>query len=64
MNKTILAHLQSLCGKAEKLHTYKISSYQPISPFCTNKFKKIDEKVVGLNLKNLNESKENTDETL
>lgn len=64
MNKAILAHLTSLCEKAEKLHTHKISTYKPLSPFCTSKVKKIDEKVVGFNLSNLNESKYYTDEKL
>jgi hypothetical protein len=63
MNKAILAHLNNLCEKAEKLHTHKISTYKPLSPFATNKVKKIEEKVLGFKLNNLNESKY-IDETL
>lgn len=43
MNKPILAHLNHLAAKANKSHPDIWVNYKPLSPFKTNKIKRIDE---------------------
>lgn len=45
MNKTVLAHLHNLSEKASKGMTSSWANYKPVSPFKTNKIKRIDEKI-------------------
>lgn len=45
MNKAILSHLNHLAAKADRNNPEIAVNYKPLSPFKTNKIKRIDEQV-------------------
>ena len=45
MNKVILTHLAHLSQKADNQYQPTVLKYKPVSPFCTNKMKKITEQM-------------------
>ena len=56
MNKNILAHLNHLGRKADSILKPVVTTYKPVSPFQTNKVKKINEQkenICGFDLSKL-----------
>jgi hypothetical protein len=52
MKNLFLAHLNSLCEKAEKTHLSQQIFTQPVSPFSTSQFKKVVKEESSKNLQN------------
>lgn len=52
MKNLFLAHLNSLCEKAEKTHIHQQVFTQPVSPFSTSQFKKVVKEESSKNLQN------------
>jgi hypothetical protein len=53
MNNIILAHLNNLAEKADKKQNATWANYKPVSPFKTNKIKRIDENITEVYAKHM-----------